>query len=322
MIDLMNCTDAVAEQTFLDEMNAKAKAMGLVDTDFIRADGWAYEGNFTTTDEYVRIIATAVNYRRTAEAFGCPQKTVWVSGENPRELPMTSTVVVGKDDSASVLRRDFWLLGGKTGTLSKYAQVYNLGLNLEDKKTGTRITVVGIGDTPDEPGSNRFTRVRALADIGMLLVNAGESNISCSDDIRDPECKAKVKEIEQKLSAGCVAGTVILTPQNAAYEYSNYTGEANSRFIYSYNGKKKVLQASLAKVMTCMLLEDWVSDWNETFTLIPGDIKLGCSVVTQAGDTITFADSLYLMMLPSSNDVACAIARVIGHKMYAVKHRA
>lgn len=317
----ITCTDAMACQAFYDEMNEKARAMGLKDTDFVCADGWVYDANYTTSDEYVRVIAKAMNYTWLAEAFGTPYKTIHVKGSQPRDLELKSTVVIGKTGQAAVLYDDYWLLGGKTGTLNVPKSSHCLGINLEHKRTGARITVVGFGVTPDEDSWNRFTRVKALADIAMLIYEAGERNIRNSDDIKDPVCKAKVKEIEAVLHPGAVSGTVVLTPQGNAYDNSNYSGEDNSRHLYSYNGSKKVLQASLAKVMTCMVLSDWITDWHETFTLIPEEIKNGCSAVTYAGDNITFADSLYLMMLPSSNDVACAVARVVGHKIYEVKNR-
>ena len=59
---------------------------------------------------------------------------------------------------------------------------------------------------------------------------------------------------------------------------------------------------------------------NETFEIRRVDLVGGSGNYFKEGDIISFEDALYLLLLPSSNVVAQALARTIGRKLYYSEH--
>lgn len=77
--------------------------------------------------------------------------------------------------------------------------------------------------------------------------------------------------------------------------------------------------ASLEKMMTAYILLDRKSSVldSETVTITSADVTItGSSADLMAGDVITWRDLLYGLMVPSGNDAAQAIARVIGTEIH------
>ena len=86
-----------------------------------------------------------------------------------------------------------------------------------------------------------------------------------------------------------------------------HTQTANSKAVTT-----KIAPASCTKVMTAIVALESGIKLNSTFEFKESDIVGGSGNVVSAGDIVTFQDALYLMMLPSSNNAAKAIARVVG----------
>ena len=72
--------------------------------------------------------------------------------------------------------------------------------------------------------------------------------------------------------------------------------------------------ASMTKVLTAMVMLDYVDDLHDTLEVKDGDQTSGSGNNLQVGDILTYEDSLYNLMLPSSNVTATVVAREVGEK--------
>lgn len=93
-------------------------------------------------------------------------------------------------------------------------------------------------------------------------------------------------------------------------------GETNSeRILYERNANKKIYPASLTKLMTAILVAEnceldeivTVSE-NAVFSVPSGYVNANL----QVGEEITVEDLLYVMLIPSANDAANALAEHVG----------
>src|SRR5690554_5428254 len=74
---------------------------------------------------------------------------------------------------------------------------------------------------------------------------------------------------------------------------------------------------STTKIMTALLTIEWLdeSDLETTVTALPSDTvdhQTNSNMDLRAGDALSIIDLLYGLMLPSGNDAALALARIVG----------
>jgi D-alanyl-D-alanine carboxypeptidase (penicillin-binding protein 5/6) len=91
--------------------------------------------------------------------------------------------------------------------------------------------------------------------------------------------------------------------------------------LYAQNEDSPLEPASTTKIATALLFVRNVEDLDQTVTIEPGDVSGDgeSNMGLQAGDIVTFRDLLYGLLLPSGNDAANAVARVIGGQLLAAK---
>ena len=310
------CTSDVARQTFYDEMMAEADAIGMTNTVYQSASGLA-TANVTTTNDTVKLGAKGMCYPEMVEIWSCKEKTVKTSGVI-RTITVNSTIV-DHDGWADVMKTDYLLLGGKTGT---YGGRYNYCITLKAKDTQDIFTICTSSTTAETSTNNRHVYAKKLADIAKLLRAAGEYGITNSDNIQNADCKTAVKEIEATMSGLLTNATVILTPQyGAAYDEQNILDGTDKAFLYSLDGSTQFITASMTKIMTFYLTVKWIKDLDSTFELLAEDVQTGSGPTLTGGEVFTFRDALYVLMLPSSNTIANCLARVVGQKIYSIKNR-
>lgn len=83
--------------------------------------------------------------------------------------------------------------------------------------------------------------------------------------------------------------------------------------LYEKNIDKKIYPASLTKVMSAVVALDHINDLSKTVTVeekdLEGLLEANASVAgLQAGDTLTYEDLLYALVLPSGADAANVLA--------------
>ena len=320
----VSCTVEQAKQAFYDEMNAEAQKLGMTST--LYSDPAGYPGkNTTTSNDVVRLGIKGMDFPAATEIWACPAKTVVTSGV-VKTFNLESTIV-DKHGWCDILKTDYNLLGGKTGTGASSApwndRLFNYVITLEAKDTLDMFTIaVNCTETffPETEEHNRYREAKKLADIAKLLRAAGEFGITDSDNIQNADCKAAVKAIEATFELS--HATVILTPPYAAaYDGKPfYTGD-DRRFLYAVDGATQFPAYSTTKMMTMLVTLKWIPDLHETFEVLAEDIRAGTGPAYDGGEIITYEDALYVLMLPSSNTTGHALARVVGEKIYSVKNR-
>lgn len=77
--------------------------------------------------------------------------------------------------------------------------------------------------------------------------------------------------------------------------------------------------ASLVKMMTALVMRDWVTDTllDSVVTVVASDMHPPTTANLQTGDQLSWRDLLYGLMVPSGNDAALVVARVVGGMILA-----
>ena len=88
----------------------------------------------------------------------------------------------------------------------------------------------------------------------------------------------------------------------------------SGRILYEQNIHQPRLIASITKLMTALVAAERCADPDEEITVLPQWVGAeGSSIYLKAGETVTFRELLYGMLLQSGNDAAIAVAcRIAG----------
>lgn len=89
--------------------------------------------------------------------------------------------------------------------------------------------------------------------------------------------------------------------------------------LYKLNEDEELEPASITKLATALLLVQNQDDLSETVTIEQQDLagEGESNMALQTGDIVTWEELLYGLLLPSGNDAANAVARVIGGRFLA-----
>lgn len=98
-------------------------------------------------------------------------------------------------------------------------------------------------------------------------------------------------------------------------------GDTNE-VIFSHNKDKRLPMASTTKIMTALLLCEMVEDFSETLVTTREMVTVeGSSMGLLEGDTVSYRDLLYGMMLASGNDAANTTAIALSGSVEAFVER-
>ena len=91
--------------------------------------------------------------------------------------------------------------------------------------------------------------------------------------------------------------------------------------LYALNEREQLPPASTTKIATALLLVRNVDDLSQTVTIEAQDMngEGESTMALQPGDVVTWQDLLYGLLLPSGNDAANAVARIIGGQLLAAE---
>ena len=104
---------------------------------------------------------------------------------------------------------------------------------------------------------------------------------------------------------GCVAE--LPTGNVVSYERKDLN------WIYTYDADTQFVPASCTKVMTAMVMLDYITDLHEKIEVSSvADLGGRTDYLLHDGDIINFKQALYLMMLPSNGATCKVVARVVG----------
>ena len=277
------CTDTQNLAAFVARMNEKAAAIGMRSSLFRDPAGM---DNLSTAHDLLRLLVCADRYRALDGIWNAPEHEITVSGNAARKQLVESTVVKPR------LEAHYHILGGKTGTLTRY-NARNLAVILELSDTDQRLAVVVLyADGVNSEPTSRFDAVRQVADAALQA-------------LQDPTADLSHTEVCCKAAAAC------LIPADGAAE------GADLPLLFAKNAEEVLVPASVSKVLTSICMLDAVEDLGETFAYHISDTQIGGFYGEDfaPGDSMTFRDGLYAMLLPSSNVTAMAIARTVGGRL-------
>lgn len=92
----------------------------------------------------------------------------------------------------------------------------------------------------------------------------------------------------------------------------------SSKVLYAYNQDERLYPASLTKIMTAIVVLDYVKGNYDTlvnfsYTAVTKDIdRNSVTIGASAGDQLSVKDCLYSLLLPSANDAANALAEYVA----------
>jgi D-alanyl-D-alanine carboxypeptidase len=93
------------------------------------------------------------------------------------------------------------------------------------------------------------------------------------------------------------------------------TAEPPLNIYYEKNSSVTQQPASFIKLLTNLVMRDWVpdADLDDTVTVTAADAFAGATANLLTNDVISYRDLAYGMMLPSGNDAALCVARNVGN---------
>lgn len=271
-------SDEACLQQFLLAMNGKCRQLTMTNTVFLNTHGLVVKGQVSTSRDMLLLALHAAGTENLLKVWGAKNYTVIVKGPQAREMKLRSLA------ANPLIEEDYTFLGGKTGTVN--AKKTNVMLLVADKANNLFLTTV-MGATSSE---NRFVDAKKLVKMAQKK-------------IQDPDYQPK-----ETLSA--VSGSVM-----AIHGHPLFWTNALPPSTYGVNEQEQLTPVSLTKIMTALVLLEHISNLHETFTFKDSDLTRGSGPLMHAGDTISFLDALYLMLLPSSNSTATAVGRVVGRRM-------
>lgn len=148
---------------FVEEMNTKAKVLGAINSTFTDPIG---VNNTSTAYDMARIMLNASDYEKLYDIWNTPTRTLKLiqTDGSVRELTIKSTVVNGT--MSPVLGNAYNVMGGKTGSLSKY-KTYNLVCICQSKKNPDDWYIVSAlkANTYDDGEEHRFQAAKEIMDV-------------------------------------------------------------------------------------------------------------------------------------------------------------
>lgn len=278
-------------QYFIDEMNQKTDIIGMKSTMFTNVHGLSDSKQMITAKDVLQMMVSASQYPIIQKIWGKGKCTIHVRGENKRKINIKSTWTSKLNTGLDEDWISYHILGGKTGTVK----------STDPKDTKKRI--------------NNFVCIAKRVDSDLTMVGTVLNAKSRQERFDIIKCVIKASFNEKKM---------IENENDAAYAVATFQQKGRAQIIDDLLMANKEDQryppASLTKIMTSMVLLDFITDVDEEFSILESDIMRGSGSKLYPGDIITFRDALYLGLLESSNSAMEAVARVIGGRMKRSKN--
>lgn len=283
-------TDEECVDAFVAEMNKYTSRFGMSNTNFINPSGMDVNGHYSCAKDMARMTMCCTAYAKLMEFWGQTSYSVPVGGPNARTISGISTY---KGTDMPTVGDYYHIFGGKSGTwiVSSSNHIENLCLVCKSKVDDAWLVGCILYNTYNPTAgvhSNRGVPFKEMLDW-------------LEDFRQDPDTAAQTVQAQY-----CSAWVM---PPHSPTAYADMDLEMV--------GKSSTTQAkpcSATKLMTAMVALDHLS-LDEIITIKSGDIKSGSGDTFYEGDTILFGDAILAMLLPSSNTLATAIARVAGEKI-------
>ncbi len=237
--------------------------------------------NYSSAIDILRCFVRACQNKVIRDIWSKHDYSFKVYGDNARDIAIESKTLRGL--GVERLKCKYNVLGGKGGTLT-YQKINNSAILASrfDKDDEYACVIMGAEGANDCP-NNRFDAVRMSLDAALN----GDGGHVCAES--SVVCKMPKSLDEQ----------IVL--------------------LFEKNPEKVIMPASMSKILTALLVVEYISDIDtkvevteEIIALIP---KGFYQKYIRAGDVIRIIDLMHIMMLPSSNAAAFVLAYYVGEKL-------
>lgn len=272
-------TDEECKTAFVNALNAKAAQIGATTAHFSDASGYVSAGSEASANDILQILVHAAGIVGIAEKWNKKSYSMSVYGSNARTESITTSVqnTTYYDDTANPI------IGGKTGTVT-LGGVTTCNLMFCTVINGIEIAIAIVGSSSDT--SRWKDAQKVVTYIGQIL-NGETATLS----------------IDAPYAAACKL------PSNPIM-YDKFPFSLLVSKSPSSTGKKP---ASLTKIMSLITAFDYIKDENQLVEIKSSDELGGSGANISAGDILSIRDLIYDMLLPSSNNAATALSRVVGN---------
>lgn len=273
-------SDVACVSAFMSKVNEKATELGMTNSVFTYPSG--INSGKSTARDLVKLFVASTAYDELMRIWSYDAKTITVNGNNARNEEI-------KRSDGSTLTDSYYIFGRKTGSWTTADGLIN-NLGVIGEVSGRMVAGVVMKATTSD---GRFSAMKQMFDIAQQVIENPDTDVSILS-VADAEC--------------CCC---CLIP---SYNISCYDRYPFS-YLYEQNSERVYIPASVTKVITAMVMLDYVKQLDENIEIIASDITGGSGAILNEGDIISWRDALYAMMLPSSNTAAQAVARCVGKKI-------
>lgn len=282
-------TDAECVTAFVAEMNKYAARFGMANTHFDNPHGLPENTHLSTARDLAKMVFCCTAYDKLMQFWGQTSYSVEIGGDHARTISGTSTY---KGSAMTTLGDYYHIFGGKSGTITVSGTRYeNLALVCKSKVDDAWLA-------------------------GCIMYNSNSPSAGTTDN-RGVPFKEMLDWLEDVRQDPETAAQTVQAQYCSAFVVPPHNPMAYQDMTLQQVGKSSTTQArpaSTTKLMTAMVALDHIS-LDETITIKASDIQSGSGDTFYEGDTINAADAMLAMLLPSSNTLATAFARVAGGRI-------
>lgn len=283
-------TDEECLAAFVAEMNKYAGLFGMTNTNFVNPSGMDETDHYSCAKDMARLTMCCTAYPKLMEYWGQTTYSVQVGGSNARTISGSSSY---KGSAMTTVGDYYHIFGGKSGTwiLSASNHIENLCLVVKSKTDDAWL-------------------------VGCILYNTYNPTAGVSSN-RGVPFKEMLDWLEDYRQNPSTPAQTVQATYCSAWVMPPHTATAYADMDLEMVGKSSTTHAkpcSATKMMTAAIVLDKFSI-DETITIKSSDIKSGSGDTFYAGDTLKVGDAILAMLLPSSNTLAAALARVVGWKI-------
>lgn len=314
---------------FKNVMNLKAKSLGMKNSAFDSPSGLPAAGmgnNYSTAADVLKLGLAAFGNERLMEILAAYTYTCRTGGANVRAI-MTASLYHGASIQTSMGNAGYCLFGGKGGSLpGETGEQGNAGIlnSLCLCSVGGRQAVVAvIGQwfyQIDDVGNRVTDSTGSYVKMGTGKITAQALDVVYEllegkklEDITPGE--TLVEHTTREEYPASVAACVV--PEGNAGAWANYGTQAMLDRPTSYSVLPDEVRplASISKVLTALIVLEYISDLDERVAIVDEDYVGGSGQQLNTGETLSFRDLLYLMLLESNNTAATALGRAVGERL-------
>lgn len=258
--------------------------------------------------DFAKIFAVGSSYNTLCNIESEKKHIVYSKG-NEREILLQSSLIrsEGVSELTNYYNVLFFKTGGGVATIPGTGEeimpedTYNVGAICQHDDFDGKL-VLGVVRT-NSSRVNMWKSIKCLMDIAKKKIN-NEDITSSDTDVLD--------------TLGCTNAIAVILPYGNTQLYHSVNFATDSNYLlYSKNATDPIYALSMIKVLTAIVVLNYVADLDMQATITEEDRSSATPLSSaynlfQGGEKLTIRDLLYASLLSSSNTANYVLARVVG----------